>query len=56
MVPMAIPSFGGMLVVLVTVFLVPVLYCLIQEIKLTIGPAEGLPNVTEEGPAHDPVK
>ena len=31
MVPMAIPSFGGMLVVLLSVFLVPVLYCLVRE-------------------------
>ena len=34
MVPMAIPSFGGMLVVLVSVFLVPVLYCMTKEIRL----------------------
>jgi Cu(I)/Ag(I) efflux system membrane protein CusA/SilA len=27
MVPMAIPSFGGMLIVLLTIFVVPVLYC-----------------------------
>ncbi|MFO7973151.1 MAG: efflux RND transporter permease subunit [Candidatus Hydrogenedentota bacterium] len=33
MVPMAIPSFGGMLVVLVTVFLVPGLYCWVQEVR-----------------------
>ncbi len=31
MVPMAIPSFGGMLVVLVSIFVVPVLYSMIQE-------------------------
>ncbi len=31
MVPMAIPSFGGMFVVIVTVILVPVLYSLIKE-------------------------
>jgi len=31
MVPMAIPSFGGMLVVLVSIFVVPVLYCWIKE-------------------------
>ncbi len=36
MVPMAIPSFGGMLVVLVSVFAVPVLYCLIEEIKFSL--------------------
>ena len=34
MAPMAIPSFGGMLVVLVSVFLVPVLYCAIREFRL----------------------
>ncbi len=38
MVPMAIPSFGGMLIVLVTVFLVPVLYCMVKEIQLKLGP------------------
>jgi len=31
MVPMAIPSFGGMMVVLITVFVVPTLYCAVQE-------------------------
>ena len=31
MVPMAIPSFGGMLVVLVSTFVVPILYCAIEE-------------------------
>ncbi len=34
MVPMAIPSFGGMLVVLVSIFVVPVLYCGIKELSL----------------------
>lgn len=34
MVPMAIPSFGGMTVVLITVFVVPVLYCFIKEVTL----------------------
>jgi len=34
MVPMAIPSFGGMLVVVITVFVVPVLYCMLEERKL----------------------
>jgi len=37
MVPMAIPSFGGMLVVLVSVFVVPVLYCLIEEVRFSFG-------------------
>jgi len=34
MVPMAIPSFGGMLIVIVTIFVVPVLYCAIREFEL----------------------
>lgn len=34
MVPMAIPSFGGMAVVLITVFVVPVLYCAVMEWKI----------------------
>jgi Cu(I)/Ag(I) efflux system membrane protein CusA/SilA len=43
MVPMAIPSFGGMTVALVTVFLVPTLYCARQEgrLKRALHPAEG---------------
>jgi copper/silver efflux system protein len=31
MVPMAIPTFGGMLVGIVTIFVVPVLYCAVKE-------------------------
>ncbi|MFQ6036369.1 MAG: efflux RND transporter permease subunit, partial [Sedimentisphaerales bacterium] len=34
MVPMAIPSFGGMLIVLISIFVVPVLYCWIKETKI----------------------
>jgi Cu(I)/Ag(I) efflux system membrane protein CusA/SilA len=34
MVPMAIPSFGGMAIALLTMFVVPVLYCAMQEFKL----------------------
>ena len=34
MVPMAIPSFGGMLVAVITTLLVPVLYCAVQELRL----------------------
>ncbi|MDF1811273.1 MAG: efflux RND transporter permease subunit [Verrucomicrobiales bacterium] len=33
MVPMAIPTFGGMTVAILTVFVVPTLYCWIEEIK-----------------------
>jgi Cu(I)/Ag(I) efflux system membrane protein CusA/SilA len=36
MVPMAIPSFGGMLIELMTLFFVPVTFCLVQEIKQTV--------------------
>jgi Cu(I)/Ag(I) efflux system membrane protein CusA/SilA len=34
MVPMAIPSFGGMTIEVLTMLVVPVLYCWIQEMKL----------------------
>jgi len=37
MVPMAIPSFGGMTVVIITIFVVPVLYCWVQERQLKSG-------------------
>lgn len=33
MVPMAIPSFGGMLLAIITIFVVPVLYCGLAEIS-----------------------
>jgi len=33
MVPMAIPTFGGMLFELLTIFVVPVLYCAGAEVK-----------------------
>jgi Cu(I)/Ag(I) efflux system membrane protein CusA/SilA len=48
MVPMAIPSFGGMLVVLISIFVVPVLYCSVQEWRLRFTP-------TDPGPAGPPV-
>jgi Cu(I)/Ag(I) efflux system membrane protein CusA/SilA len=34
MVPMAIPSFGGMCLVLVTILVVPTLYCAMEERRL----------------------
>jgi Cu(I)/Ag(I) efflux system membrane protein CusA/SilA len=34
MVPMAIPSFGGMLIEVITMLVVPVLYCLVKEVRL----------------------
>jgi Cu(I)/Ag(I) efflux system membrane protein CusA/SilA len=33
MVPMAIPTFGGMMLALLTIFVVPVLYCSLEEFK-----------------------
>jgi len=36
MIPMAIPSFGGMLIALITLFVVPVLYSWKEEISLNI--------------------
>jgi Cu(I)/Ag(I) efflux system membrane protein CusA/SilA len=45
MVPMAIPSFGGMMVVLLSLFMTPVLYCAVQEFRLlgrrTVGAGPG---------------
>lgn len=37
MIPMAIPSFGGMLVAILTIFIVPCIYCWIEEAKLPKG-------------------
>ncbi len=37
MVPMAVPSYGGMLLELMTLFFVPVSFCLVEEIKLKLG-------------------
>jgi Cu(I)/Ag(I) efflux system membrane protein CusA/SilA len=35
--PMAIPSFGGMLIEVLTMLVVPVLYCMVKEIRHTAG-------------------
>ena len=49
LVPMAIPAFGGMAVELLTMFIVPVLWCAREEWKLMASsPPE--PNPTGEGP------
>ena len=42
MVPMAIPSVGGMMIEVVTMFVVPVLYCLVREIRLGFSWLAGL--------------
>lgn len=41
MVPMAIPSFGGMTIVLITLLVVPVLYCAVKEFKLKVKNQKG---------------
>ena len=40
MVPMAIPSFGGMLIAVMTMLVVPVLYSLIQETRFRFSTAQ----------------
>lgn len=40
MVPMAIPSFGGMCIELITLFVVPVSYCAVREWRLRWGSEE----------------
>jgi len=42
MLPMAIPSFGGMLIEILTMLTVPVLYCFVKEIKLHTGMSDEL--------------
>jgi Cu(I)/Ag(I) efflux system membrane protein CusA/SilA len=42
MVPMAIPSFGGMMIEVLTMLTVPVLYCFVKEIKLRTGMSDEL--------------
>jgi len=42
MVPMAIPSFGGMAIEIMTMLVVPVLYCLVKETKLRAGIQDAL--------------
>ncbi len=37
MMPMAIPTFGGMIIVLLTMFVVPVLYCAVKEIEFRMA-------------------
>jgi Cu(I)/Ag(I) efflux system membrane protein CusA/SilA len=37
MIPMAIPTFGGMLFATITIFVVPVLYCSLEEFKVKIA-------------------
>lgn len=41
MVPMAIPSVGGMIIAVLTMLTVPVLYCWVQELRLRYASANG---------------
>jgi Cu(I)/Ag(I) efflux system membrane protein CusA/SilA len=55
MVPMAIPSFGGMILQVMTMFVVPILYSMWREGKLTgpvrmPGPEARLPD--GQGPGN----
>ncbi len=45
MVPMAIPSFGGMMLALLTIFVVPVMYCGLEELR---HKAAGLKNKIQQ--------
>jgi Cu(I)/Ag(I) efflux system membrane protein CusA/SilA len=40
MIPMAIPTFGGMLLATLTIFVVPVLYCGLEELRHTLSPKD----------------
>ena len=41
MIPMAIPSVGGMLASVISIFVVPVLYCGVEEFKLMAASRSG---------------
>jgi hypothetical protein len=50
---MALPVFFGMFVELVSLFVVPVLYCGYMEMRLNLGlknPAEGIPDTSDLQP------
>ena len=49
MMPMALPSVGGMAIELVTLFVVPVLYCAVEERKLRVSTPPGPSNL--DGPS-----
>ncbi|MCO4760092.1 MAG: efflux RND transporter permease subunit [Myxococcales bacterium] len=48
MIPMSIPAFGGMALELITLFVVPVLYCGWQELKLAVGAVPSDPEQRQE--------
>ncbi|GMV93431.1 MAG: cation transporter [Candidatus Hydrogenedentota bacterium] len=41
MVPMALPSFGGMTIEIITLFMTPVVYCWMKEREFRMNPPEG---------------
>jgi Cu(I)/Ag(I) efflux system membrane protein CusA/SilA len=46
MVPMAIPSFGGMTIEVLTMLVVPVLYCTVQEFKLKVSSSKKIIDIS----------
>jgi Cu(I)/Ag(I) efflux system membrane protein CusA/SilA len=54
MVPMAIPSFGGMAVASITWFVVPILYCWVAEWKFRLAP-KAQPNQPASAGSTQPV-
>ena len=50
MVPMAIPSFGGLTIEVISMLIVPVLYCAVKERQLTGRKVEGEAALSVEGP------
>jgi len=54
MIPMAIPAFGGMTLELITLFVVPVLYCGWQETRLRVRSRFGSPPPASGTPGEGP--
>lgn len=54
MVPMAIPSVGGMAIEIMTMLVVPVLYCSVMEWKLRLGISDS--RFAEHEPGSEPVR
>jgi Cu(I)/Ag(I) efflux system membrane protein CusA/SilA len=41
MVPMSLPSFGGMLIEVITMFMAPVFFCWLHEFRLAVSGKRG---------------
>ena len=50
MIPMAIPSFGGMVLQVITMFTVPVLFALWMQIRLSMRKRQATANLSKHGP------